>query len=352
MKFSVVIPVHNAEKYIEECLKSVTSQKVEDNTTQVEIILIENGSTDKSALLCDELAADNLNVQAFHFGKIGAYSARQQGIRNATGDYIIFVDADDQMAGDCIWKLSHYIARLQDRGELPDIVLYNAADLSVRDSKMFPFSFEENKIYKNGELDIFYETMCAGDSLNALWNKCIKRELASLCVQGQEEQGKVFNHGEDLLQTAAFLDKAKSIAYLDDILYYYRENRQGLTGTYHREFLGNQVKAWEAFDSYAAKWTGDRFKAIIDERKTLTCMICVAKLVYSEIKGTVMRREIKELLDSSFFKKYGYKKLPDWAPESSVYIQKLVLSGNPYRSLVHEGFGHSFKAKIKRILKR
>ena len=352
MKFSVVIPVYNAEKYIEECLKSITSQDLDICCAQVEILLIENGSTDKSAMLCDRLSADNQNVHTFHFGKIGAYKARQQGIRKATGDYIIFVDADDQMSEGSIGRLADYIYSLHDIGELPDIVIYNAADLSQRDCKMFPFSFEENKIYKNDELNLFYEIMCKGDSLNALWNKCIKTETALLCISSEEDNNEVFNHGEDLLQTAAFLDKAKSIAYLNDIIYYYRDNRQGLTGTYHREFLDNQVKAWEAFDSYAAKWTGDRFKAIIDERKTLTCMICADKLVKSEVRGKTLKKEMKALLDSDFFKRYGYEKLPEWAPESSVYMQKLVLSADPYKKLVHEGYVRSFKAKIKRFLKR
>ena len=352
MKFSVVIPVHNAEKYIEECLKSITSQDLDSCGSQVEILLIENGSTDNSLMLCDKLAEGNTNVKTFHFGKIGAYNARQQGIRKSTGDYIIFVDADDQMAEGSIGKLADYILSLQEIGELPDIVIYNAADLSKRDSKMFAFTFEENKIYKDEELDQFYEIMCKGDSLNALWNKCIKTETALLCISSEEDKNEVFNHGEDLLQTAAFLDQAKSMAYLNDILYYYRDNRQGLTGTYHREFLDNQVKAWEAFDDYAAKWTGDKFKAIIDERKTLTCMICADKLVKSEVSGKVLKKEIRALLDSDFFKRYGYEKLPEWAPESSVYMQKLVLSADPYKKLVYEGYVRSFKAKIKRLLKR
>ncbi len=353
MTFSIVIPVYNAEKYIEECISSVLAQNTRMGTDyDIELLLIENGSTDDSAAICDKAAAEYDTVHAFHFGKIGAFAARREGMRVAGGDYIVFSDADDLMAEGALDRLSGYISGLAARELFPDIVLYNAADYNNRQQKMFAFPFEEKRLYAGDDMQPFFEIMCSNDSLNALWNKCISKDLAVQCLNDDSKEKKLFNHGEDLLQTAEFLDRAKSIAYLDSILYYYRENIEGLTGGYHHEFLANQEEAWKAFDVYAQKWTGDSFRETIDKRKTLTCMICAEKLVSSNLKPVVMKKELRNMLDSSFFKKYVNGMLPDWAPESALYIKNLADSKDSYRKLCKEGIKHTFKQAVKRLLLR
>ena len=352
MKFSIVVPVYNAEKYIEDCLNSIVDQFGDVQADlSVEVLLVENGSTDNSGKICDRYASEHAEVKALHFGKIGAYNARREGMKAACGQYIFFADADDILASDGLKKLSGYIESLNNKGMKPDIVLYNAAENDSRNQKMFDFKFDENRLYEGADKEAFYEIMCKGDSLNALWNKCISRELADICL-GEMSKDKVFNHGEDLLQTAQFIDKARSIAYLDYIFYYYRVNREGLTGAYHKEFLNNQMDAWKAFDEYAYKWTQDKFKSAIDERKTLTCMICIGKLVGSGAGIGTMKKELRNVLDSDFFKTYGGGKLPDWAPESSLYIQSLLQSDNAYRKLCREGIKNALKLAVKRVLSR
>lgn len=353
MIFSIVVPVYNAEKYIEECFKSILNQPHgDDSGLTIEVLLVENGSTDRSGEICDEAASAYKEVKTLHFGKIGAYNARREGMKAAGGDYILFADADDLLAEGSLNRLADYISGLQTKGMEPDIVLYNAADNDNRNHKMFDFAFDENRFYSGSDKEEFYEIMCIGDSLNALWNKCISKKLADACLQEKTDDSKVFNHGEDLLQTAQFLDKAESIAYFDQIIYYYRENRQGLTGGYHPEFLNNQVDAWKAFEVYASKWTGDRYKSTIDERKTLTCLICVEKLIFSNAGISTMKKGLKSLLESDFFKEYGYGRLPAWAPESSLYIQSLMETNDPYKRLCKEGTIHAFKSAVKRLLSR
>lgn len=353
MTFSIVVPVYNAEKYIDECLETIISQTdAMEKGASIEILLIENGSNDRSGSICDRYASQYDEVKALHFGKIGAYNARREGMKAATGDYIVFVDSDDLLAKDSIDKLFYYISELGKKSELPDVVLYNAADSQNRQHKMFDFPFDEGRLYKGRELMPFYEVMCSNDSLNALWNKCISKKLADKCLGDESRNEKVFNHGEDLLQTAQFLDNLESIAYLDSILYYYRENREGLTGGYHKEFMDNQVEAWKAFDEYAFKWTGDRFKSIIDERKTLTCMICLEKLIYSNASIGIMKKELKRMLESDFFREYGYGRLPNWTPESSLYIKELLKASDPYKKLCKEGTKFAFKRAVKRLLSR
>lgn len=94
MKFSVIIPVYNASKFIDYCVESVLSQSYSD----LEVILINDGSTDKSGEICEGFARKDNRVKVYHQENQGAAVARNHGIRKATGDYLLFPDSDDYYA--------------------------------------------------------------------------------------------------------------------------------------------------------------------------------------------------------------------------------------------------------------
>ena len=93
---SVVIPVYNIEKYLERCVTSVQEQTY----TNLEIVLVDDGSTDESGLICDKLAAKDSRIRVFHKENGGSSSARNLGIAKAGGEYIGFVDSDDYISRD------------------------------------------------------------------------------------------------------------------------------------------------------------------------------------------------------------------------------------------------------------
>ena len=95
MKYSVIIPVYNVEKYIDRCLKSIISQNYDD----LEIIVIDNGSTDSSGIICDTYASEYSNISVYHIENHGVASARNFGLAKAQGEFICFVDADDYLVG-------------------------------------------------------------------------------------------------------------------------------------------------------------------------------------------------------------------------------------------------------------
>lgn len=90
-KVSVIVPVYNAEKYLDQCVRSILTQTVED----MELILVDDGSTDSSPAMCDAFAAQDSRVKVIHKPNGRAASARNAGLRAATGEYVAFVDADD-----------------------------------------------------------------------------------------------------------------------------------------------------------------------------------------------------------------------------------------------------------------
>lgn len=104
MKISVIVPVYNAERYIGPCIESILAQ----SHTDLECLLVDDGSKDSSGYICDEYAAKDGRVKVIHQENGGEIAARSAGIRTAQGDYLYFVDADDKIAPDALSCMLHY----------------------------------------------------------------------------------------------------------------------------------------------------------------------------------------------------------------------------------------------------
>ena len=90
-KISVIVPVYNVEQYLPRCIESILAQTYND----FELLLINDGSSDNSGNICDEYAKNNSRVRVFHKENGGVSSARNMGLDNAQGEYVVFVDSDD-----------------------------------------------------------------------------------------------------------------------------------------------------------------------------------------------------------------------------------------------------------------
>lgn len=123
MKFSVIIPVYNTEKHLSQCIESVLAQSYKD----FEIILVDDGSTDSSKGICDSFANENENVRVIHQTNGGASKARNTGLDNAKGDYILFVDSDDY------WLDNNALKQLSVYDE--DIIIFGCTDFNVKTGK-------------------------------------------------------------------------------------------------------------------------------------------------------------------------------------------------------------------------
>ena len=105
MKFSIIVPVYKVEKYIRSCIESILNQKYSD----FELLLINDGSPDNSGEICDEYARSDERVKVFHQKNRGVSSARNVGLENSSGEYILFVDADDILYPDALFILKKTI---------------------------------------------------------------------------------------------------------------------------------------------------------------------------------------------------------------------------------------------------
>ncbi len=120
MKISVIIPVYNVKPYLERCVNSVLRQTYKD----LEIILVDDGSTDGSGKLCDQIALIDKRIRVIHQENQGPSSARNTGIRQATGEYIIFIDSDDK------WLIDNGISTLVNNcDEDIDLLMFKIVDI-------------------------------------------------------------------------------------------------------------------------------------------------------------------------------------------------------------------------------
>lgn len=167
MKFSIIIPVYNVEEYLGTCISSILNQTYNN----YEIILIDDGSTDICGELCDEWQRYDRRIYVIHQKNQGSSVSRNNGLKCACGDYILFLDSDDYWVTDVfLEKLSEYID-----SEKPDVIIYNLQKV-YKDKIDVPYFSLEIPTLKNIDNSIDYIhfnnlwTACA-------WNKAVKREL-------------------------------------------------------------------------------------------------------------------------------------------------------------------------------
>ena len=121
MKLSIIIPVYNVEQYLQCCVQSVITQTYQD----LQVILVDDGSTDSSGILCDQLAQQDSRIQVVHKENGGLSDARNAGLMVATGDYVAFLDSDD------VYLLNDGLEQLMAlaQAEQPDVLLFQAVDV-------------------------------------------------------------------------------------------------------------------------------------------------------------------------------------------------------------------------------
>ena len=207
---SVIIPVYNVEKYISKCLDSVIKQTYKN----LEIIIIDDGSTDKSGFICDEYKKIDSRIRVIHHKNKGLSYARNEGISNSNGSFISFVDSDDYLESNMFYELKN------------NIILYNS------DISMCNFYYEKgNKkrvacdnfkkdfvVNNNDKYNYIYNKY---DSLTIhTWNKLYKKNIFNSI------RFPVNNYFEDSFIICDLLEKANVISYLHKPLYnyVYRDN--------------------------------------------------------------------------------------------------------------------------------
>ena len=204
-KLSVIVSVYNIENYIARAIQSVCNQTYQN----LEIILVDDGSTDCSGSICDEYAEKDARIKVIHKQNGGLSSARNAGVEQATGEYIGFVDGDDWIEKDMYEGMLHLIHRYD-----TDIAICNYK--IVGKEYTVDTSTEEITVFEGKELlKVFIEEEEAYQIQNAAWNKLYKR---SLMGELRFPEGKLF---EDIVYTTKLLSRSKKSIYVNKAYYNY-----------------------------------------------------------------------------------------------------------------------------------
>lgn len=238
---SIIIPVYNVEAYLAECLDSILAQTFSD----FEILLIDDGSTDNSTAICDEYAGKDVRIRCFHKENGGHTSARQEGFRQAAGEYVAFVDSDDWAAPAMYEKMCGAA-----KGTDADVICCNYTSVAPN-RKIERRDFCAPGLYDRTRLteEIYPQMLLSGSFFHfgispSLCNKIFRKSLLEKYIFHVPLSIKL---GEDGLITYPCLLNAGSVCFLPDFLYYYRSNDNSLTHTMdHRRLAENRL----LFDTY------------------------------------------------------------------------------------------------------
>lgn len=246
MLFSVLIPVYNAENYLDGCLRSVLDQTEQD----FEIVLCDDGSTDGSLVLCMEYAArypEKMRLLQNEKNE-GPLLTRRRLFFASSGEYLLYVDADDQLETNTIYSLKEAIIKTH-----ADMIVFNAVCIHEDQTvDRFVPSLQPNQLYKELEKTACYEAFFQTKYLNSLCTKAIKRQLID--VSTDYEPWKTLSVGEDRFQSFPLFDKAASIYYLDQTLYRYYKRRNSITTSAKPRFYEMRKMLWEREDRYLLAW--------------------------------------------------------------------------------------------------
>ena len=223
---SVIVPVYNVEKYLERCVKSIAAQTYKD----LEILLIDDGSTDKSGEMCDAFQQTDSRIKAFHKQNGGLSDARNYGIEHSAGEFISFVDSDDYIDEKMLETLHRLITE-------------NDADLAVCSAMDV---FEGKEVTQVKEIKEFnlnkvesYKYMLRGDGIPSACNKLYKRQTVG---NVRFPVGKLY---EDGFFTPQILKKVEKTAVTSKPLYYYFRRADSITT---KPFRKGDLDVIEAYD--------------------------------------------------------------------------------------------------------
>lgn len=200
---SVIIPVYNVELYVEQCIRSLLQQSY----SNIEIILVDDGSTDSSGEICDNWKYKDDRIHVIHKTNGGLSDARNYGIKVAQGQFLMFVDSDDWVDSDFCKKAAELIQNC----DIAVFGYYLYDDVTgFVDTKKFRIS---------GQLDNFHsmEALVSGEISDYAWNKIYRAQLFS---NVRYPVGMVW---EDIGTTYRLFANAKNINFGNDVLYYYRQ---------------------------------------------------------------------------------------------------------------------------------
>jgi len=297
---SVIIPVYNVAPYIDECIQSVINQTYGN----LEIIIIDDGSTDGSEKICDDFDGTDSRIRVFHQNNKGLGAARNKGLDSSSGEIISFLDSDDSFHPEMIEKLLGYM-------------LENESDIAVCGF----FSCEENgRMNDENSSKRFTPSECCLSSEEALkkliqydinfsvWNKLYKRTLFETI---RFPEGRYY---EDVCTTPYLIENAEKVTVISDNLVYYRIRKSSISNNINIESIKDRIQSFNELDDFIS----NRIPSIFTEEqryygREINLGRTISKYLNQRYSSSVRSYEAEKLLRDSILqyaqdiKHYSFK---------------------------------------------
>ncbi len=239
---SIIIPVYNVEQYLDKCLQSVINQTYQD----IEIILVDDGSSDSSGILCDKWKEKDSRIKVIHKSNGGLSNARNVGIEQANGKYLMFIDSDDIVANDLCKVLFEML-----KNNHADISICNATHIFNNE-----FDFKNTgKIYCYDCNEAISQLWYQKSFLPSAWGKLYKKSLFNNI---RFPKGKIY---EDMFTTYKLIFRSRCIVKSERKLYHYLIREDSILGTVNVKKQLDMVEAAEEMLDFAIKNASSSIKA-------------------------------------------------------------------------------------------
>ncbi|MBX9185755.1 MULTISPECIES: glycosyltransferase [Clostridium] len=284
---SIIVPIYKVEKYLERCINSILNQ----NFSNFELILVDDGSPDDCGKICDEYKRIDNRIKVIHKKNEGLSAARNSGIEVAIGDYIAFVDADDFINRDMYRVLYENAIKSQ-------------ADISICN---FEYIYEQSQVNENSIVLVKpIESYDKNESLKKLysnekiqfivaWNKIYKRELF---LDIRYDYGKCH---EDEFIIHKLLFKANRVVYTSTKLYYYLQRNESIMKS---SFSVNRVDILEALENRMEFFRSEKMMDL--EYKTQNSYLNYFFNYYYKIKYKLKNNDKSKEMKKQFRNNYKY----------------------------------------------
>lgn len=250
MRFSICAPVYNVEKFLKECVFSILNQSF----TDFEVIFVNDGSTDGSLSLLQELCKNDSRVKIICKQNAGLLWARRDAIRIAAGEYVLFIDSDDKYSDlHFLEELDKYIQKYNQ----PDLLLFNRSEFSDASTAVQSRCyFNDEILFENETLKRIRYEFITRNYFNAMFLKCVKRNVLNLDNTDYTKYNPQM--AEDITQSIFIFNKSEKVVFIPKIYYLYRINPNSITNapltiqTLEKKMvrglfseLLNYIKTWE-----------------------------------------------------------------------------------------------------------
>ncbi len=316
--FSIIVPVYNAENFLNDCITSVFEQSYK----KYEIIFIDDGSKDNSSTILDDFVKTYFNkkIKVCHKTNGGQISARLAGINIAESDYCVFLDADDTFEKDALDTLNRYINIYE-----ADIVIFNGSCVSEDKQVLFWPHYKENLWY--GEDSAVTEIRAAviqGKRFNNICFKAIRTRFMQN-IQNYENVSYI-RAEEDLLMQLPYFDAMKTVMYIPEDLYNYRYNEESITHTFNPFKYKGSVFITEELKKYAKAWKIHDYLMLCNSR---FCQEVISALKQIKEKNEWSHNDRREYLKviacDTYFRKIASKGKYHTSIKQNIIIKILYL---------------------------